>query len=275
MKRLIYIILPVLLFTHAAIAGTGVIINTTNKIFKEGKQVQKNNNTLYFSGNNMRIDNEHENLSMIYKGDEDLFIMIEHAKEKYYMMTESDMQHFKQKMAVYKKKMEETMKNLPPEQQQMMKEMMQKNGMNEDYEKPVFEQVASGEKIKDWSCDQYAVTRKSEKVSDYWITPYEDLTISQDDCKAFNGIKHFFSDFLSSLPSSVMSRSGYGSLAFFGSDNPAFKDGIPVKMISYENGKKANVSETRSIEKAGVEADKFNKPEEYRKVALMDKLETR
>jgi hypothetical protein len=150
------------------------------------------------------------------------------------------------------------MKNLPPEQRQMMEKMMQGRGMPAmqpaGATKIVYKKAASSEKVNQWACAKYEGYREAEKVKDVWTTDWKSFGLTAENFKLMQDLSEFFKDFAKDMAASF---DQIGSEEW---EKEQGYTGIPVKTLSYANGKLRDATEVTEVKQESLAATLFDLP---------------
>lgn len=239
-----------------------VIITSINTSFEN--PLDSGTSTAYLGGNGMRIETQTQDelMTMIFRSDKQVFWVI-NTKEKTYMeMTREDIKKTKAMMDGAMKMMQEQLKNMPPEQRAMIEEMMKGQAMPARPPKKVFKKVASGMRVRQWKCDKYEGYSGRQLTEEVWTASTKNLGIGQKDFRVMQSMAEFMSEF---SPDTA-------SLFSIGSEKWEKEQGypgIPVRLISYSDGKKVFQMELQDVKKSRIDPSRFNLPKGYTKQRLM------
>lgn len=196
----------------------------------------------------------------IFRGDKDVFWFIDNEDRTYTELTREDIQKMKAQLEETSKMFEEQMQNLPPEQRKMMESMMG-GKMPEKPPELKYKKIASGQKIGQWTCDEYVGYLDGQKHAEVWTTPWKDLGLSSEDFDAMKQMSSFFEEF--SKDAAHLFKVG---------DESAKKDaegrlysGMPVKMIGYSGDQQTYKLELKEVKKQDCPASLFELPEGLKK----------
>ena len=99
----------------------------------------------------MEMSGEEENQTIIFRGDKNVFWVIDSDKKSYFEMTQDDIVKLKSQMEKMQEMMKEQMKNMPEEQRKMMEDMMPSGMPGEKKEKVTYTKKESGVKVGKWT----------------------------------------------------------------------------------------------------------------------------
>ncbi len=242
----------------AATSQAGLLmVQTYQKLGEKAEAAKKppTENKVYLDKGKVRIETgTMTEQYFIYDGEKKIFFTV-NLKDKTYMeMTEKDFSEMFSKMDEAKKKMEESMAKMPPAQKEMMQKMMAKmmpGGANGP--KTTYKKISSGEKINNWSTDKYEGERDGVKHSEVWTTTPKALDISPTDFQVLLDMAKFFEKFSKNLEG-MMGGNGKNGL-----------DGVPVKTITYNEGKAEFQTEIKEIKKDAFAVSLFEVPAGFTK----------
>jgi len=93
--------------------------------------------------------------------------------------------------------MENALKDLPPEQRQMMEQYMK--GMTPGKAPEItYKKVATGQKVGAWTTMQYQGTREGEKVSEVWTADWKALGLAKEDFTVLQDMSKFWESMIKS-----------------------------------------------------------------------------
>jgi hypothetical protein len=201
-------------------------------------------NTIHVEKDRIRVENgSNPDQQFIYRGDKKL-LWIVNLKEKTYMeMTEKDFTEMFAKRDEAMKKMKAQLAQMPPEQRKMMEDMMAKMyAGGPEAPKTEFRKTGSGGKINGWSTDKYEAVREGGKKSDIWVSEYKTLGISESEVHVFKDLARYFEKI---APTSEWQISDKG---------------MPVKSLTYKDGKPEFQMEVKEVKKENQPASLFEVP---------------
>jgi hypothetical protein len=257
-KALCCALLALTIFASALAAGTGVVIVSTHTT--TAKPEDKMTNKAYVDSDRMRMEAQAMGGTqiVIFRQDKGLFWIIDQKGKTYMEITKQDFQQMKAKMNEAKAMMDAQMKNLPPEQRQMMEKMMQGRGMPAmqpaGTSKTIYKKAAAGEKVNQWVCAKYEGYREGQKVKDVWTTDWKSLGLTPESFKLMKELGEFFEDFAKDVASSF---DKVGSEEW---EKEQGYTGIPVKTLSYTEGKLRAATEVTEVKQESLAAALFELP---------------
>ncbi|MGQ3684382.1 MAG: DUF4412 domain-containing protein [Candidatus Loosdrechtia sp.] len=240
------------------IAEAGIVITGTEKALDE----YGNHTTIkvYVDANRMRVETKDAETDqvVIFCGDSELFRVIDNTEKTYMEMTKADLMKIGRKMNDMMKMLEEKMKNIPPQQREMMAQMMKNQMPSVQESKITYKLIASDEKVHQWICKKYEGHRDGIKTEEIWTANLKDLAISHDDLKVMKMVSKFFESFLNDTSSfyKIGSEDWEKEMGY---------SGIPVRTITYTNGEMSEIMEISEIQRQNLPASLFELPEELKK----------
>lgn len=213
-----------------------------------GGQKPATTTTIRLDKDRVRMDmGQNPDTYMIYRGDKQVFWTVDLKRKTYMEMTEKDFEDMSAKMSDAMKKMREQMKNLPPERQKMMEEMMAKMMPGAKGSKTAYAKIGDGGKIGRWATEKYEGTRDGAKVSEIWTAAPKSIGIGEEDVKVLKDLAKFFEKFAKDFSGMI-------------GDHENGLQGIPVKTVSFKDGAARWQSELKDVKKEDQAASLFEVP---------------
>jgi hypothetical protein len=203
---------------------------------------------------------------MIYRGDEDQILVVEHARKSYMVLDREAMAGVSEQMSQAMKQMEEELAKLPEDQRKMMEERMGSMFKAQSAEdRPIVETRKTGEKktIDGYSCVGYENLVDGEKKSQMWVADLSQVGVPPEAFDVFKDMAQFMQDLMSSLP--ALSRYGGGGQAFQGLEDI---DGFPVLFQHLQGDEVMYESAFKSVEKTKVDPSTFEVPDGYKQMSM-------
>ncbi len=230
-----------------------------------------NRSTVVVKGNKMKMDHYEDSgtpeNTMIYRGDRELMIIVDHDDDSYIIMDKKTMKQLSDKLNSAMAQMEQAMKNVPPEHREMMKKMM-KDKMpgagNSDYIDPVLKKTGAGN-VNGYSCTKYDVYKGDEKVRQHCITDWGNITGGSE----ISSVMLEMSEFMDDMTKTFSQNSGpLGSTVQF--ERNVFNqlkemNGFPVSTVEFDNGKIEAESVFKSSKITKVDPSVFEAPTGYKR----------
>ncbi len=226
-------------------------------------------------GNNLKMDfyknDQQQEGSMIYKGDSNEMIIVDHQRKTYMVVDQATMQMIASEIEKAMAEMEAAMKEMSPEQREMMEKMMKDKmpGMSgEPQPEPVMKKTGS-DTVNGYSCTKYDVYKGEEKVRQHCVTDWGNIKGGDEMRSVMMGMADFMEQMMKGLskgPGAVAAQAQFESNVF----NQLRKlNGFPVQTIDYDGGKVDSESRFTSSEKKSVDASSFEPPADYKLEQMM------
>jgi len=206
----------------------------------------------------MEMSGDEEYQTVIFRGDKNVFWVINKEKKSYFEMTQDDIVKLKSQMENMQKMMMEQMKNMPEEQRKMMEEMMPSNMSAEKKEKPVYTKKGGGVKVGKWTTTHYEGTTKGKKSSEMWTADWSQVGFDRIDFQVMTKMGDFFSA-LSQEASDFMK---VGSEDW---EKEMGISGMPVRWVDYLEGGATSEGTVQDISQKNLEASLFELPAGFKK----------
>lgn len=207
--------------------------------------------------------------SIIFRGDRDLFWIIDHEEKTYTEITREDLRRLKQKMQQMYKITEKRLSRLSPERREKMKSML-KARMGRTHARISYKKTGSNIKVNQWICDKYMGTAMGEKKKDVWTTHWQNLNLRAGDFSVMVKMSDFFMELAGAFAN--MRTPIRSSIDFkVGSKKWAQESGyygVPVKIITYSNGSKQRMFQIKKIIRQKLDPSIFNPPTGYKKQTM-------
>jgi len=248
-KALILVFVALLLASNAF---AGWVIKQAAQYEKEAKEEQ----TLYFQKNKVKF--VHKDASMIFNVDEGTMCFVKPDNKQYWCGTPQEMR--KAIEDATKSMMEEQMKNVPPEQREMMKKYMEQAQKKETPKKEISVKVKkTGDKatVAGYSGTKYRILVDGKLTEELWIAPK--ITIGTEiDRKKWEKMQK------------AMAEIGGAEAGYSASEEylDVMEEGGVIKSIAYYEKDAKGVTVATKIEKKKIPASEFQVPKGYKKVSL-------
>lgn len=240
-------------------AGAGlVMVYEQESIGRPGTETS----TMYLGKDRMRTETKGGagDQVFIFRGDRKLFWMVDNRRGSYVEITEDDLKKMKDKMDKAMKKYEEQIANIPSEQRKMVEAMM-KDRIPQKPPQTEYKKVDSGIEVGRWTCDLYDGYHGEDKIEEVWTADAGQFDLQPEELLVFDEVHDFMKEF-SKQP-----------LPFFrigkekGAKGSDFS-GVPVRMISFSDGKKQERMELKEVQRKDVVPSMFELPEGLKKEAI-------
>lgn len=221
-------------------------------------------------GNQLRMDTEAPPsgagaTSIVFDASKNLLRIYRHEDKSYFEIDEKYAEQIGAQMAEARKKMEEQLARMPPEQRAMMEKMMEGGALpfppsDESQKRPPLDAKPTGETetVGGIPCTSYALTRGGEKKGDVCAASWNALEIEAADVVAVKKLGAFQSKLSDSFGASIT-----------GGEQP-FElleriDGFPLRTRRMGDGQVVSTTYFEDITQVDVPADTFAVPAGYTK----------
>jgi hypothetical protein len=265
-------LLFVAMISFAAVAQSGVEMIMSNKEYNPNGQSVKaeRSNTVWITDSKMKITSSNDSDPvMIYDDEAKKVIVIDRKNRQYTEMGEKEMAEINAQMEMAKKTMEQQMANMPPQQREMMKKQMGQVFSMEEKKKTEYEKATSSMMVGPYSTTLYTGKTDGEKVQEIYIAGYDQMKVSSADFDVYMKMIEFMRESMGSMLSMLP---GDQSASIFDEDHPTFSNGVPVKSVTYSDGKMVNEDLLQSISKKSIPSEAFLVPPGYKKKDIMESL---
>lgn len=200
----------------------------------------------------VNITGKDSNTSVLFltDGGRNRMVMLDKARNEYREMDQQTMNQLSQQMQGATAQMQDAMKNMTPEQREMMEKLMkgkmgQLAGRGAAPARTTYTAKGGGS-VNGFSCTKYEGTRGAEKVSELCAAKPSDIKFSPSDFQVFEKMKEFMAGFQNALANTPFGGGGgFRDLA-----DPGF-EGYPVQQTIFRNGQPEMKMEAKSIAQAG------------------------
>jgi hypothetical protein len=202
-----------------------------------------------------------ENMAFVYDGPAKVVRMINLSRKSYTEMDQAQMQKMGQQVNSAMAAMQAQLKNLPPEQQKMMQDLMKGRGLAGPAaapERPTFMHTGS-DKIGQWPCAKYDGYRGAETVAEVCAAEPSALGLTAAD---FEAAKQ-----LAELVKSMMPAAA-DQVSFNGTIEDQGFPGIALRRVTLRNGKPESTTELSEIRREAIPASAFAAPAGFRREAM-------
>ncbi|MGD0589271.1 MAG: DUF4412 domain-containing protein [Bacteroidota bacterium] len=185
MKNIILNGMILIVLTVAAIGivvGQGLYWESTTTIpIANGKEIHSTSSYIPHM-----FKQSSENNASIFRLDKEMMYLIDTQKKEYSEMTFAEMEAYAKKANKKLEKMNEQLKNMPPEQRKMMEQMMGKAAMGGQHAKINVIKTAERKTISGYACIKYTMKEDTAEVGSMWTTAdVPDFSSMQKDFKEF------------------------------------------------------------------------------------------
>ncbi len=256
MKIYMSVFITVLLLLSVSVQA-GIVVKMSQET--EGMSIQSQQ-TMFIDKDRLRMEmsGQEENQTIIFRGDKNVFWVIDNEKKSYFEMTEDDIVKLKSQMENMQKMMKEQMKNMPEEQRKMMEKMMPTSMPSGEKEKTTYTKKASGVKVGKWTTTHYEGTIKGKKSDELWTVDWSQVGFDRADFVVMTKM----ADFFSALSQEATDFMQVGSEEW---EKEMGISGMPVRWVDYMNGDKTSEGSLQDISKKDLDASLFELPTGFSK----------
>jgi len=262
-----FIITLVLVFNFTIVSNSAVQFEMGHKEFNPASTAKTN---ILVEGKTIKMefqeDGKKVDSTMIFKGETEVMIFVDHQEKKYFSMNKNDIQKFSDHMSQAMAQLEEALKDMSPEEREQMKNLMKDKmpGMgNSDYIEPVIKKSGS-DTVKGYSCTNYDIYKENKLYRKSCVTKWGNIKGGDQIAAAMINM----TDFMDEMTKSFSNNS---QVKFEKNVFHQLKEmkGFPVKTIDY--GDSDNIISESILESSSiVDAPKseFEPPTGYKKEVI-------
>lgn len=248
-------------YLTALVAAAGVVIEAEQ--LGPGDDTPAWRITFYLEAGKLRMETksaEGEESITLFDQDKQVVWVIDRIAGTYYEMTPASVQEMQERLDQAKKEMEAQLAQMPPEQRQLVEQMM-KQQFGGDVAVTVQERNR-GEKVREFVCTRYEVLSGGARSAEVWVAPLEQLQLGAQEFEIFLALGRFFAPLGSSAPITQLG----GRLAWEqGGDQ---MEGFPVRSLTYDEERVVAEERVVRAERRSLEATLFELPSGLRKTEL-------
>ena len=248
----------VILFTfNVATAAEGVKIQSTTKDVSSGSTSSTN---IYLTSDKVLLENRggRDNGSVVFDAIREEFRFIDHNKKEYYVFDKQTLIQLKDQIKMMAMMMRQFADQMSEEQRKKLDKIMNPNS-NASME---FKASNKTQKVSRWKTTKYEGYTDGAKITEMYIATFESIGIDKERFTAMQKMMSFFKQNLNEI-TALLPTGGSFSQIGFDESSPVFKDGIPVKTISYNNGTPKDENIVNSISSENIAETLFNIPQGY------------
>jgi hypothetical protein len=244
-------------------AGTVLVVET----WAYDQFSESGTTTTYLGGDKVRVEflGKESVVQILYDmGNKDAPVMwILNPKEQTYTTmdmkaiekTKAQVQAFEEMMKNYTLKMsDEERAEFKTKYGKEIRQADELLGYDERMKKIVYEKVASGEKVKNWTCEHVKGTVNKQPYKEVWVASWSDLGVEPADLASLDRLVKTFNAFAGDVTS-------FNAQKVSGSDAPL--NGFPVKIVYFEDGNKFLRQELKELRKEELDPKLFTLPEGF------------
>lgn len=204
-----------------------------------------------------------EEAGMIFRGDRKILWVLQTKEKKYTEITEQDAKAMGEKVNEAMSQMQEAMKNMPPEQREMVQKMMAGKMPMGATSKRTLATLGQNRTINGFACAGYTVTSDDGSVVEIWTADAKSLNLDFKDLAVLKEMADFMKTMVPGVDSFKELIKDYEHPR---EDEPP---GFPVLTIHKDkSGKEKSRSELVKIDKGSIPAAQFELPAGFKKEKL-------
>ncbi len=202
---------------------------------------------------------------IIYRGDRDAIWMVQDQMRSYKVMDRAAVEALAGQVHAAQRQMEEALARMPPEQREMMRNMMPAQ-MAPKAQAPSRElrRTAERREINGFPCVKYEVHSEGRLVRELWVTPWSDLGHRESAFAVLKKMAGLQKKMLEAVHQGVPGAMGADTFIEFDQ-----VDGFPVQIRQFENGRPAGEMTVQSIARKDLGPEAFDVPAGYRAEPLI------
>jgi hypothetical protein len=256
----------------------GVVLKVESKDYEEDPP-KVEESAISVEGRNLKMKVISDSSgALIYRGDRQEMILVSDEEQSYYIMNRETMQQMGAQVNQQMQEVNEAMKDLPKEQQEMIAKMMKEKGMGQPgaaaappaQSRSQVKKTADLQTINGYPCVKYEVFRDGSKIREHWVTAWDNVEGGNEIAGVFQEMAGFFQEMMQTFSSS----SGMG-------DSPVQVDqsmfenlnelnGFPVASKDFaEDGSIENESVLNSADSQSIAPREFEPPANYKNRSMM------
>lgn len=257
MKTMYAVILSFLLI-GAVQAEDGIYILSKTKTLSNGGV---STSEIYLTSSQMLVNSTGmENSTLIFNSKTEIFTYIDSKRKEYYQFDKPALMQLKQQIKQMAQLMKQFAANMPADQKKKLDKVLNPSGGVTLTYKPTNE----SEKVGKWKTKGYDGLNSGQKVLDLSIATYSELNLDKEDFDVMEALMIFFQQNLQEVIAILPAGEAYTQLSL-DENSPVLREGIPLKTITYENGKATNENVVESIRSQEFSASQFEVPAGYTK----------
>ena len=209
--------------------------------------------------------------AIIYRGDREEILLINNEDHTWRAMDKATMINLGQHINPAMEKMQEMLKNMPPERRAMMEKMFARQGVSPGMMTGKIDMqvrnTGETQTINGYPCVKYETWQKDEKVAEHWVTDWKRIPGSQEAQVVFQDMAAFSREI-----GKEAFKGGGGPASFF--ESIGKMDGYPVLTRIFSDGKIVTESRLTGVKKKQVAVEEFEPPKGYVKKDFLPKYTT-
>ncbi|MEO9806553.1 MAG: hypothetical protein ABJF04_25050 [Reichenbachiella sp.] len=240
----------------SAWAGDGIFILSKTKTLENGSI---STSEIYLTSSRMLVKNSGaDNSSIIFDANTEIFTFIDNKKKEYYQFDKPTLLQLKEQIKMMAKMMQQFAAQMPADQKQRFDKILNPGG-----DMMTYKTNGKNDKIGSWKTTGYDGLSEDNKLLQMNIASYQTLGVDQDKFGVMKKMMNYFKENLQEVVALLPTGGSFSQLSF-DENSPILKDGIPVKTISYKEGRAANENIVESLTEQSISDDEFTIPDGYK-----------
>lgn len=258
-KNSIVVILISVVSLSGIKAADGVKIISETKNLSSQKVSATN---IYLTNDKVLVENkgDNDNGAFYFDSSKEEFGYINHIQKEYYLFDKPALDQLKQQVKMMVMMMKQFSANMPEDQRKKLDKFINPDTGGSTS----FKAVGKKTKIGKWQTTQYEGRAEGNKITDMYIASFSSVKVSKSDFEAMEKMVSYFRDNLSEVVALLPSGGSFSQIGFDES-SPIFREGIPVKTVSYSDGNAKDENVVKSIIKENIDDAIFNIPVGYQR----------
>jgi hypothetical protein len=233
-------------------ASAGVYMETAHKDLTNATSASEKHK-MWFESGNFRAEDAEAHAVQIYK--DKIIYIVEMDEKRYTTLDKDSIQSLSGQIAEARKQMEARMKNMSPEQREMVEKMMGGVGVTKEAPPRAIKATSRTESAAGQTCKVWEVTVAGVKEEEICVVPPGSLPGGTEMMSTMKELGELFKGFMDSL-------GGAGSR---NAVNDAWRDlqavnGIPIITRTFENGKASQEIRLTAVRNETVPTSQFTVP---------------
>lgn len=258
LSRSVPVLVAMCLLAWPLVAPAGVLIVEKTTITNGPDQIHQ----IQIEKDWMRVEHamaSGEKGAVLFDGAKQVIWILNYDKKSYTEMTKADLDRMSQQMTDVMARMQEQLKNLPPDQRARMEAMMKGQGMPGGATTPTVTYRRTGtDTVGRWTCDKYEGYREGQKVMELCTVDPKVLGFVADDFEVARKLAEYFKQLLPQNSDNVFSMGKGGDQEF---------SGVPVRRV-FSVGQRQSVTEMTEASRQQFPMSTFEPPAGFRKRSL-------
>lgn len=238
----------------AGVAATaGVVIEQEQREPETNALVWKT--TLYLDAGRVRLETEStegDHTVTLFDETKQTMWVIDLNARTYYEMTGARIRDLSKRMAAARKEMEAQLAQMPPEQRQVIEEMMKQQMGEGD---TLVRETARGVQVGAFVCTHYDQLSNGERTGEIWTASFDQLQLREAEFKTFQALSRFLEPLGHGAP---------GAAPYL----PAGErlEGFPVRSLTYDGERVVAEEKVTKAERRALEAGLFALPPDLERI---------